>query len=203
MKRMRIISSDSSDSSDSGDVPAPPAKSTEQKLNTLLERLDTIDKTQEKILNVLNRLTEEVIVLKRELMRSKKASTETIEIVPKEVMCSLSEFQEFEEKLQNHDQFNHLVQDLKNIAASNGEQFVRKCWNALLSDELALQFSWMGTAEKKPVRHLITTAAIRKAFQQKFNESVEIMERITKRYFHYAGDRISKRIKRNVSQSSA
>lgn len=54
------------------------------------------------------------------------------------------------------------MSNFSNVDAKNSKDFVTKCWRRILTDNAAKSFSWQGTLEKKAIRAIATTSAIRR-----------------------------------------
>lgn len=110
--------------------------------------------------------------------------------------------------------------DLTFITASTSSEFVRNCWRNIMTDDVAQNYTWYGSKEKKAAMDLIVAAAVKGkpkvcpkrlvlrlllklfyisgAFQRKYpTDTLEVLEQRGKKYFQYAKDRITKKIKYN------
>ncbi|XP_075158015.1 uncharacterized protein LOC142231285 [Haematobia irritans] len=93
-----------------------------------------------------------------------------------------------------------LVSELKEICLRFGGEdlpgFLRKSFKAIVSDELAMQFSWRGTKEKENMQNLKVISVLRDLSHHKFpNTDDGKITHILQQYIVHAKDRVERRQK--------
>ncbi|XP_046811455.1 uncharacterized protein LOC124420963 [Lucilia cuprina] len=169
------------------------------KLDIVLEKHSNIEVKIISNTNLLGRLTQEIIVTKNGMKKSKgDLETKNLNILPNTPFEDLKQFMEFDLDVKDPAKYAILTNNFRRITASSHMEFVFKCWRVLMKDSVAKNLSWTGTEQKKSVQELSCTAAIKDAFMKKYPaESVDACAQKTKNFFLYANDRLNKIAKAN------
>ncbi|XP_065371026.1 uncharacterized protein LOC135963182 [Calliphora vicina] len=125
-----------------------------------------ISKTIEPILvrltNEVTLLRKEINYLRNEIKQLKEEKSSVKLVIPETPYKVMDDFLNFEKQLQDDKDFSDsFVKELQTVAKT--PNFIKNCWRKLLVDELAEKLCWKGTEEKKSVRSLSTSKAIRNA----------------------------------------
>uniref|UniRef100_A0A1A9WFC1 DUF4806 domain-containing protein n=1 Tax=Glossina brevipalpis TaxID=37001 RepID=A0A1A9WFC1_9MUSC len=160
----------------------------------VLTRVSKLEKDLERTTSILSKLSAEMLKVKRDVNKMTKHDDIDEKELPIQSYEAVEDFLEFDEKYKNPEKLKLLSNNFLHINAPTSIAYVFKCWRSLLKDNAAKYLNWTGTGSKHPVRNLASTTAIRDAFARKYpNDSIDVFESKTKKFFLYASDRISKR----------
>ncbi|XP_067614438.1 uncharacterized protein [Eurosta solidaginis] len=188
------------------------SNTTEEELLTKQDLEEFKNDLKTSMQNMKNNILEEHKItqklLKRVLEETKSNATRksaaTKAILPKEPFKTVEHFMEFESRIQSSEsKFNDLVVELQTIVCGNSIRFLKMVWRKVMSDEAARHFTWKGTSNKKSIRVLSTTGALKKAYNQKFaNSSDEDFERTNMSFFHQANNRLVKKMQYSKKENA-
>ncbi|XP_037927402.1 uncharacterized protein LOC119661950 [Teleopsis dalmanni] len=185
---------------DSSDIiePAP-------SLSNLLKVLEERDRAQaqrdEKYSKLIFRLTEEIISLRAEirLLRQSHIQTTTkLDILPKFPLETLEDFHDFEENLHSNEKMREALKlSFSNLGADDLPYFLRRAIRNVIGDDIAIHFSWRGSATKKSIQHHMLIKIIKDMSKQKFPAADEKqLNYILQQHFVHTNCRIQKRLKK-------
>ncbi|KAM7344173.1 uncharacterized protein ACRADG_010996 [Cochliomyia hominivorax] len=147
----------------------------------------TIQPILVRLTNEVTSLRQEVNYLRNEIKGLKKETSVVKLVMPENPYKSMDDFLHFEKQLQNDKNLtDSFVKELQTVAKT--PNFVKNCWRKLLMDELAENLCWKGTEEKKSVRSLSTSKAIKYAAISIGLREDEFIKH-TKSFFQFAKNR--------------
>ncbi|XP_067634971.1 uncharacterized protein [Eurosta solidaginis] len=166
--------------------------------NKILEIQQTTENKIDQLIYKVDRQNAELISLRNEIGTIKArvcGKTHLPKVVlPISPFTTLADLAAFEENLKNEKIFNDLVIELVASEEKTYDKFIRTSWRQIIKDEIAKECSWRGTETKIGVKGLLTTLAIRNAFNQKFGLDDKDFDLVTKKYFQYAQERTTRAV---------
>ncbi|EDW30697.1 GL16675 [Drosophila persimilis] len=117
------------------------------------------------MINKLDRNTAEMVALRSEIGSIKAKVCGEIRkpkvVLPCQPLTTIDELDHFEHNLQEESFFKNVIAELMMSGEKAFDKWIRSSWRSIVSDEVARQCSWRGTEEKKCIRGLRVTLAIR------------------------------------------
>ncbi|KAL7725167.1 hypothetical protein ACLKA6_017323 [Drosophila palustris] len=158
-----------------------------QSLKGLTSRIEKLEEDNKKM--HCRQLTE--LSMTQKLIKPKKESP-----ILKSPCNSVEEFKKLEDNLMKSPELNEKLEDeIFKHEGTDPSKFVRSMWRKILSDNVASQYSWKGTAKKKAIDIMAVTNAFRGAYNRKFLGSDKEFGRATVKWFQTAKERHSKKKK--------
>ncbi|KAM8721490.1 hypothetical protein ACLKA7_007379 [Drosophila subpalustris] len=158
-----------------------------QSLKGLTSRIEKLEEDNKKM--HCRQLTE--LSMTQKLIKPKKESP-----ILKSPCNSVEEFEKLEDNLMKSPELNEKLEDeILKHEGTDPSKFVRSMWRKILSDNVASQYSWKGTAKKKAIDIMAVTNAFRGAYNRKFLGSDKEFGRVTVKWFQTAKERHSKKKK--------
>ncbi|XP_033240782.1 uncharacterized protein [Drosophila pseudoobscura] len=171
----------------------------DKKMDLMLNKLDGInnlDKKMDIMINKLDRNTAEMVALRSEIGSIKAKVCGEIRkpkvVLPCQPLTTIDELDHFEHNLQEESFFKNVIAELMMSGEKAFDKWIRSSWRSIVSDEVARQCSWRGTEEKKCIRGLRITLAIRTGFKERFSLEDADFDRIPQKFFQHDQDRVSK-----------
>ncbi|XP_075158182.1 uncharacterized protein LOC142231460 [Haematobia irritans] len=176
---------------------------------TFLEEIRTLKSEITKLIidmaennkKLITSLTEEVVTLRNEIRHLKKQNlfynSDENSLLTRTPFKTVVDLKGFDSELRTNPD---LVSELKEICLRFGGEdlpgFLRKSFKAIVSDELAMQFSWRGTKEKENMQNLKVISVLRDLSHHKFpNTDDGKITHILQQYIVHAKDRFERRQK--------
>ncbi|XP_054272752.1 uncharacterized protein LOC128993024 [Macrosteles quadrilineatus] len=115
---------------------------------------------------------------------------------------TLEEFIELEESLKNEETNNLMIDFFTRVGGSSVEDSVRRTLVRLLSNEVAVSFSWEGRKGKRALNNLAIIKALERVVAASHPQTftIKIFEVRVREWFRQAGTRVSNKTKRALSQ---
>ncbi|XP_033240564.1 uncharacterized protein [Drosophila pseudoobscura] len=163
----------------------------DKNMDLMLNKLDGInnlDKKMDIVINKLDRNTAEMVALRSEIGSIKAKVCGEIRkpkvVLPYQPLTTIEELDYFEHNLQEESFFKNVIAELMMSGEKAFEKWIWSSWRSIVSDEVARQCSWRDTEEKKCIRGLRVTLAIRTGFKERFSLEDADFDRITQKIFH-------------------
>ncbi|KAL7739842.1 hypothetical protein ACLKA6_003284 [Drosophila palustris] len=144
------------------------------------------------------KMTEEILAVKLEARKHRQDSTSFEVFDSKHLPLSTKEaLEEFEKTIEENEEKLHKFKEfIGKIGGDGAAQFLRAAIRKVFADDLAVTYSWKGTATKPSAERLFVVTTIKNVCYTKFLATDKVMNGVLQKHFVHAGDRVAAKRKR-------
>ncbi|XP_018572378.1 uncharacterized protein LOC108911826 isoform X2 [Anoplophora glabripennis] len=157
---------------------------------SMLENMNSLVRKFNLLLNITTDTLDELKNVKKHLNNtSKDDETESVLNKFNVPITSIEDFYKLEEFLEVEDNFKKSVYEFSKIGGSNTYDFIRRVLSVIITNNLAQNFTWFGTKEKKAFQKLKISEVIIEAAGKCDIGDRKLVEEAVKKYLRRAKER--------------